>query len=79
MSLATVSAVGGTTQIRFFPYDPDGENAVIHIIKEQTLTDLFDNDKLALKDQHQVLKIATRMLTANIESSNYEVQVKETE
>jgi hypothetical protein len=78
--IATVSGYGGgATEIRFFPYDPNGENAEYHYIQEKTLVDLFDNDKLALKDQHQVLKIATRMLTANIESSNYEVQVKETE
>ncbi len=78
--IATVSGVaGGATEIRFFPYDPNGEHVNYHYIQEKTLADLFDNDKLALKDQHQILKIATRMLTANIESSNYEVQVKETE
>tara|TARA_R110002012_G_scaffold10005_10_gene46630 strand:+ start:651 stop:1262 length:612 start_codon:yes stop_codon:yes gene_type:complete len=77
--LATVIRENDVLYIKFHPFISSGEDVYVHYIRQRTLTDLFDNSALALKDQHQVLKIATRMLTANIESSNYEVQVKETE
>jgi len=77
--IVTATSTGGAYQLRFYPHNPTGENVTYYYVAEKTLADLFDNDKLALKDQHQILKIATRMLTANIESSNYEVQTKETE
>jgi len=77
--IATVMVEGNNRYIKYHPYNPVTEDVYIHYIRERNLTSLFDAGNLVLKDQHQVLKIATRMLTANIESSNYEVQTRETE
>jgi hypothetical protein len=55
------------------------DNVTYTYLRRPGLTQVFDNNYLSLNGQHQILKIATRMLTANIESSNYEVQTRETE
>jgi hypothetical protein len=71
--------VDGELVVFTVPSGAAADNVIYTYLRRPALAQVFDNNYLSLNSQHQVLKIATRMLTANIESSNYEVQTKETE
>jgi hypothetical protein len=55
------------------------EFLTLKYIKRPTLNESFDGNLLNIEQQHEVLKSATRMLTATVESSNYEVQQQESQ